>query len=108
MNKMEMHAQAAEAAREAIRQSGITQTTGAVNRIPDLLEAVEFDSDYMRQRVEEILNRKTGNPVNALLRLMGLRIISTRKMAETLEPDEPMYTIGFARKDGRYEIFCYQ
>ena len=79
MNKLNMKQKAIEVAREAGRQTGLTQSADIMNHVPVLIESVEIDSEYIRQRVETELNRKTGNPINALLRLMGLRIVSTRR-----------------------------
>lgn len=104
MNKLSMKQKATEIARESARQSGITQTTEIMGYVPELIESVEIDSEYMRKKVENELNKKTGNPVNALLRLMGLRIVSTRKATEELGLEEDQsFTIGFDESDGRVE-----
>lgn len=104
MNKLNMKQKAIEVAREAGRQTGLTQSADIMNHVPVLIESVEIDSEYIRQRVETELNRKTSNPINALLRLMGLRIVSTRRATEELGlEEEPSYTIGFDARNGHTE-----
>lgn len=104
MNKLSIKQKATEIAREAARQKGISQTTEVMGYIPEVIEAVEIDSEYIRRRVEDELNKKTGNPINALLRLMGLRIVSTRKAAEELGlEEEQTFTVGFDGEDGQME-----
>ena len=104
MNKLSMKQKATEIAREATRKKGISQTTEIMSHVPELIEAVEIDSEYIRNKVETELNKKTGNPVNALLRLMGLRIVSTRKATEELGlEEEQSFTIGFDEADGHME-----
>ena len=104
MNKLEMKMQATEIVREAVRQSGVARTASVTDRIPEILEAVEFDSEYLRNHVETVLNRKTGNPINALLRLMGLRVVSTHNAAETLGlEEEETFTVGFDGDDRNTE-----
>lgn len=104
MNKLEMKHQSAEIARDAMRQAGITQITSVMGHIPEVLEAMEIDSEYMRSRVETELNKKTGNPLNALLRLLGLRIINTKKATESMGlEDSQSFTVAFDEGDGTME-----
>lgn len=100
MNKLRMKQKATDIVREAARKKGISQTGGVMGCVPELMEAVEIDSEYIRNRVETELNKKTGNPVNALLRLLGLRIVNTRKATEELGlEDAHSFTIGFQDPD---------
>lgn len=94
MNKLEMNHQTAEIVREAVRKGEITQTASVMSHIPELLSAVEIDSEYMRKRVENELNRKTGNPINAVLGLMGMRIVRTKNAAKSLGlAEEDIFTV---------------
>lgn len=94
MNKLEMRRQTAEIIRKAVRQGEITQTASALSHIPDLLGAVEIDSEYMRKRIESELNKKTGNPINALLGLLGMRIVKTKNATESLGlEEEDIFTV---------------
>lgn len=104
MNKLSMKQKATEIVREAVRQNALSQTAEAMGYVPELIESVEIDSEYMRKRVETELNRKTGNPLNALLRLLGLRIVSTRRAAEELGlEEEESFTIGVEQSGGNME-----
>lgn len=84
MREDKLKAQSAEIVRQAIRQEGIVQTAGVLDCIPELIGAVEFDLEHFQNIVVAELNKKTGNPVNAILGLLGLRIISTKDPLRTL------------------------
>lgn len=100
MNKLSMKQKATEITREASRQNGLSQTIDILGHLPELIESVEIDSEYLRKRVENELNRKTGNPLNALLGLMGLRIVNTHEAARELcQEEDQSFTIGFHEAD---------
>ena len=84
MRNDKLKAQTAEIVRQTIRQEGIVQTASALDYIPELIGAVEFDLEHFQNIVIAELNKKTGNPVNAILGLLGLRIISTKDPLRTL------------------------
>lgn len=101
MNKLDMKNKATQIAREASRSAGLSQTAQAMGYLPDVIEAAQIDAEYLIRRVEAELNRKTGNPINALLRLMGLRIVRTHNAAQTLGLDEEeTYTIVYDEEAG--------
>lgn len=92
MREDQLKAQTAEVVRQAIRQEGIVQTASALDYIPELIGAVEFDLEHFQSIVIAELNKKTGNPVNAILGLLGLRIISTK---------DPLRTLGLEDDDAK-------
>ncbi len=85
MNKMDMKSKTAEAVRQAISGAELAQSADVMQQIPELMECVELDREDLRSRVQAELNRKSGNPVNSLLALVGLRLVSTRKAAEEID-----------------------
>lgn len=104
MNKMQMKQKTVEIVRDAARQNEISQTAGIMNYLPEVIGAVEIDLDYIRRKVEAELNKKTGNPLNTLLGLMGLRIVNTRRAAEELGLEEDgSFTIDFHEKGNNSE-----
>ncbi len=84
MRGEKLKTQTAEIVRQAVRQEGIVQTASALEYIPELIGSVEFDLEHFQNIVIAELNKKTGNPVNAILGLLGLRIISTKDPLKTL------------------------
>jgi len=104
MNKLTMNQKVTEILQEAARQKDISMTTDVMGCIPDLIESVEIDSEYIRKKVETELNKKTGNPINALLKLMGLRIVRTRMISDELGlGDAESFTIDFEETDENQE-----
>lgn len=104
MNKKQMKQKTVEIVREAARKNGISQTTDIMNCVPEVTGAVEIDSEYIRRKVEAELNKKTGNPLNMLLGLMGLRIVNTHRTAEELGPEkDAAYSIDFCEKNDNLE-----
>lgn len=61
---------------EVIRQKEIVAMSDILYLLPDLVDCVEYDQDYMRAKVSGLLRKKTVNPINALLGLLGLRIVN--------------------------------
>ena len=90
MREEKLKAQAEEIVRQAVRQEGIVQTAEVMDCVPDLVGAVEFDLVQLQNIVIAELNKKSGNPLNALLGLLGLRIISTK---------DPLKTLGLEDED---------
>lgn len=68
--------------REVIRQKDIVEMVDVLYLLPDLMECVDLDQEYMKNRVSSLLNKKTVNPINALLGLLGLRIVNINKTIE--------------------------
>lgn len=84
MSQMKIKHKAEQVVREAARNRKISETADVLYAVPELMDAVEIDTERLQEKAWEELNRKTVNPINALLRLMNLRIINTRKTAEVL------------------------
>lgn len=99
MNKLSMKQKVTEIARDSARQCGLTQTADIMGFVPELMESVEVDLEYVRKTVEQELNKKTGNPVNVLLGLLNLRIVNTRKVTEELGLEEQSFVISVDEKD---------
>lgn len=81
--------------REVIRKKEVVEMAGILYLLPDLMDCVEFDHEHLRSRVSSLLNRKTANPINALLGLLGLRIVNIDKTIEgCLDDDEGVVEVG--------------
>lgn len=80
--------------REVIRQKEVMEMADILYLLPDLMDCVEFDQEYIRSRVSSLLSRKTANPINALLGLLGLRIVNINKTIEGCLDDEGVVEVG--------------
>lgn len=64
---------------EVVREKQVVAMTDILYLLPELLECVEVDREYLRNRVANVLNKKTANPINSLLSLLDLRIVNIHK-----------------------------
>jgi len=75
MNRQEMNQMALDIVREEKRGSGIVSTAGVMDQVASVLTAVEVDRKYMKSCVGKALSSVSGNPLNAILGLVGLKVI---------------------------------
>lgn len=75
MNRQEMNQKALDIMREEKRTQGVISTAGILDRTAAILTAVEVDRKHIRACVSKALNSATGNPLNTILGLIGLRVI---------------------------------
>lgn len=71
--------------RAELEGRGVCGTEPAVQLLRDVVSSITIDRDLVLQCVEAELAKKTGNPINALLGLIGLRIVNTRDTVERLD-----------------------
>ncbi len=92
MNHLEIKQHTSELVRDMVRKEGLVHTADVMNLIPLLMSCVRIDTAGVRQKIEAELNKKTANPINALLGLLGLRIVNTKHvmrsagLGDTAEP----------------------
>lgn len=84
MKEQDLIREAKEIAKQIIREGKVTGSTDVLESVPELLTSVVIDRAYIKACIERELNRATGNPINALLKLVGLRIVCTKKEINNL------------------------
>lgn len=70
-----MNQRASDIVREEKRSNGIVSTAGVMDRVASVLDAIEVDRKYMKACIGKALNSVSGNPLNAILGLVGLKVI---------------------------------
>jgi len=87
MNEDTLKQQAAEIVRRAIREEGALQAAELSDALPLLADYVSFDLEELQGRIRTELQKRTANPINILLGVVGLRIINTNRPLPSLEDD---------------------
>ena len=78
MKKQELILKAGEITKDVIRGGNVDGPADVLELVPETLSSVVVDRGYIKSCIERELNRSTANPINALLKLIGLRIVRTR------------------------------
>lgn len=81
MEKQDMRQRTDDIIRAALRDSGLTRGSQAVYPAADAAASVVVDRAQLAARITAVLEEKTSNPVNALLGLMGLRLVNRKNAA---------------------------
>lgn len=87
MKKEEMQRKVKEMIDDSLREGKLTKSADILTQLPDLLESVDIDIRYILKCYENELKKKTGNPINAFLGLMGIRIVNTNNTVRELGND---------------------
>ena len=82
---MSIRDQVTALADEALRKSSLTYSMNVVRKIPDLFACVCVDQPKIAGILRDELNKGSRNPINALLHLMGLQIVSPNRLLSGLE-----------------------
>lgn len=69
---------AAEIVRGTLREKGMAGNTEALRVIPDAVGSVKVDEAGLQKVLEQIL--ESHNPLNALLGVLGFRLVNTRRL----------------------------
>ena len=85
MNRQDLKASAEQIVRESLRENSVTGDYGAAEAAGGLLSAVQMDRAQLKACVLKALTGSGGNPLNALLGLFGLRIVSPKNAARDLD-----------------------
>lgn len=75
MKKQTIKETAAEIVKDVVRRGEVRQTAGVLELLPSVVESVVVDREYIRQCISR--GPSKNNPINALLGLIGLRLVST-------------------------------
>lgn len=84
MKKQDLTREAAELVRKLVREGGVIGSAEVLDCVPELMSSVVMDRVYIKNSIQQVLNRTTANPINALLKLVGLRIVRTSSEADNL------------------------
>ena len=84
MNMNEIRQRGLSIARDSVRQENLVSTGGVLELLPDALESMSMDKEYLLRRIEDELRKPTMNPLNAVLGIFGMRIIHTENTLSTL------------------------
>ena len=76
---------AGETIRRSMRDNGVTQSCGITEAAADMRDSVQVDRTGLMNSLTQIVQGNSANPVNALLDLIGFRLI--RKNAAQRELD---------------------
>lgn len=82
---MDVRQIATDITREEVRNSKLTQSVDAVNRIPELLMSIKVDREKILRIIKKDLENGSKNPLNSLLKLFGLRIVHTGRVLNEVE-----------------------
>lgn len=62
--------------RDEVRKGNLGELSSVMERVPDLFNALDVDVARIQNEISDIIRRSgTGNPLNAILSLFGLRMI---------------------------------
>lgn len=78
MSQQNVRDAAAEIVRGTLRKQGIDGNAEALRAIPDAVASVEVNEAGLRKVLERILDSR--NPLNALLGVLGFRLVNTRRL----------------------------
>ena len=76
---------AEEIVRQSMRDQGITQRFDMADGISGIMEGVTVDRKNLQDCLSRILQGNTVNPINALLRLFGFRLVSNNGAQKELD-----------------------
>lgn len=102
MKRDEFSQKAANIIRKACIDWKISSTASAASHMPDMLESVVIDSKYVTRLIENELQKRGSNPLNAFLHIFGLKIVSTKNTLKNLNEQMtvlPQMGIEAAEKD---------
>ena len=105
----ELMLRGSEIARDAAREAQIVNTVDIMSMLPDLLDCVSLNKEYILETVEHELTRPTVNPLNIFLKLFGLRVIHTRKTVRDIDgnfSEEDTYTVSEERCQESGQFLC--
>lgn len=80
MSQQNMRETASEIVRGALREKGVLGNTEVLQAIPDVVGSVKINEAGLRKVLERILESR--NPLNALLGVLGFRLVNTRRLGE--------------------------
>lgn len=75
MKKQSIKETAAQIVKDVVRRGGVLHTAAVLELLPRVVESVVVDREYIHQCVSR--GPSKNNPINALLGLIGLRLVST-------------------------------
>ncbi len=87
MRKDEIKQRAGDIVRDAVREREIASNVKVLGYVPDMLDSVSIDTRYILSCVDNELNKRTANPLNALLGLFGLRIVHPKNTISDLSAE---------------------
>ena len=93
----ELMLRGSEIARDAAREAKIVNTADIMSMLPNLLDCVSLNKEYILETIEHELTRPTVNPLNIFLKLFGLRIIHTRRTVSDIDgnlSEEDTYVVS--------------
>lgn len=88
MNRQEMNQMALDILREEKRANGVIATAEALDQVAAVLDTVEVDRKYLKNCIRRALHSVSGNPLNAVLGLIGLQMIRKDADIKIFESDD--------------------
>lgn len=79
MSQQNVRDAAVEIVRGTLREKGMTGNTEVLRAIPDAVGSVKVDESGLQKVLERILESR--NPLNALLGVLGFRLVNTRRLS---------------------------
>lgn len=84
MKKDAIVTETAEIVKDIERSGKVIQSREVLELIPELISTVRFNRDYVIKCIKNEIGSGSKNPINALLGLMGLRIVHTQNTINVL------------------------
>lgn len=83
-----------EKAKDLVDEKDLNYTATTLNQIADVVECVEIDQEKLKNKIIEELRKKSNNPFNALLQLLGLRMVNINN------PEKSFGCVSYDKYDG--------
>lgn len=91
MNKNELKKTITDVVSKQTYNNEIIQTRKAVDCIPKIFEAIDVDKESFKDKIEILINR-SGNTINAILQIFGLKMINGKKLEWECENDIALFS----------------
>lgn len=94
MDRQEMNQMVLDILREEKRANGVIATAEALDQVAAVLDTVVVDRKYMKNCIKHALHSVSGNPLNAILGLVGLQMIRKDADIKIFESDDSRSELG--------------
>lgn len=81
MNKQDIHTSTLDLIREETRSGKLVRYADVLNDLPGAVSAIDVDKENVINGIKHaIWDNSDGNPLNAILKYLGLRLVSNRDL----------------------------
>lgn len=91
MKKSQLKKAISDAVSQKTYNDDIIQTRRAVECIPRIIDAIDVDKESFKNKIEVLINR-SGNTINAILKIFGLKMINGKRLEWECENDADLFS----------------